>query len=48
MEGMALLAMCFNLMQEEVIHKVRSCGRRLGILSENEEEEEFGDEFDMP
>ncbi|CAG2104187.1 unnamed protein product [Medioppia subpectinata] len=33
--GMALLAMCFNLMQEEVIHKVRSCGRRLGIISEN-------------
>jgi hypothetical protein len=27
---------------------VRSCGRRLGILSDNEEEEEFGDEFDMP
>ncbi|CAL8129881.1 unnamed protein product [Orchesella dallaii] len=28
--GMALIAMCFNLMQEEVIAKVRVCGRRLG------------------
>ncbi|CAG2163016.1 unnamed protein product [Oppiella nova] len=45
--GMALLAMCFNLMQEEVIHKVRSCGQRLGIISENRDEEEYGDEFDM-
>ncbi|KAK6636445.1 hypothetical protein RUM43_010106 [Polyplax serrata] len=25
MLGMALIAMCFNLMQEEVIHKTRSC-----------------------
>ncbi|CAG7709890.1 unnamed protein product [Allacma fusca] len=31
--GMALIAMCFNLMQEEVIAKVRSCGRRLVDLS---------------
>jgi len=28
--GMALIAMCFNLMQEEVIAKVRVCGERLG------------------
>lgn len=27
MLGMALIAMCFNLMQEEVIHKTRSCIR---------------------
>ncbi|XP_054279624.1 potassium channel subfamily K member 18 isoform X2 [Macrosteles quadrilineatus] len=26
MLGMALIAMCFNLMQEEVVHKVRTCG----------------------
>lgn len=31
--GMALIAMCFNLMQEEVIAKVRSCGRWLGCSS---------------
>jgi potassium channel subfamily K member 18 len=27
MLGMAIIAMCFNLMQEEVIHKFRSCVR---------------------
>ncbi|XP_047098397.1 TWiK family of potassium channels protein 18 [Schistocerca piceifrons] len=27
MLGMALIAMCFNLMQEEVVHKIRSCAR---------------------
>ncbi|XP_075218298.1 potassium two pore domain channel sandman isoform X3 [Lycorma delicatula] len=26
MLGMALIAMCFNLMQEEVVHKFRTCG----------------------
>ena len=26
MLGMALIAMCFNLMQEEVVHKIRTCG----------------------
>lgn len=29
MLGMALIAMCFNLMQEEVVHKVRTCGQVL-------------------
>ncbi len=28
--GMALIAMCFNLMQEEVIAKVRSCAQWIG------------------
>ena len=32
MLGMAIIAMCFNLMQEEVIQKVRSCARCLGCL----------------
>nr|XP_027203323.1 two pore potassium channel protein sup-9-like [Dermatophagoides pteronyssinus] len=36
--GMALLAMCFNLMQEEVIHKVKQLGRRLGIVSDNDDD----------
>ncbi|CAD5125777.1 DgyrCDS13987 [Dimorphilus gyrociliatus] len=31
--GLALIAMCFNLMQEEVIAKARSLGRKLGIIS---------------
>uniref|UniRef100_A0A8D8QFB3 TWiK family of potassium channels protein 18 n=1 Tax=Cacopsylla melanoneura TaxID=428564 RepID=A0A8D8QFB3_9HEMI len=33
MLGMALIAMCFNLMQEEVVHKMRTCSdvlRRIG------------------
>ena len=30
--GMALLAMCFNLMQEEVFMKIKRLGRRLGLL----------------
>ncbi|UXI14637.1 Potassium channel subfamily K member 18 [Sarcoptes scabiei] len=34
--GMAVLAMCFNLMQEEVIHKVRQLGKRLGIVSDDD------------
>ncbi|KAF4518696.1 hypothetical protein B566_EDAN013715 [Ephemera danica] len=29
MLGMAIIAMCFNLMQEEVIHKFRTCARAL-------------------
>ena len=31
---MALLAMCFNLMQEEVFMKIKRFGRRLGLLRE--------------
>ena len=30
--GMALLAMCVNLMQEEVIMKIKRFGRRVGLL----------------
>ncbi|KAK3927097.1 Potassium channel subfamily K member 18, partial [Frankliniella fusca] len=33
MLGMALIAMCFNLMQEEVIHKMRSCVRTLRYVT---------------
>lgn len=40
--GMALIAMCFNLMQEEVILKVRNCGRRIGIIRDQEEEDDMG------
>ena len=30
--GLALFAMCFDLMQEEVIHKIQSCGERIGFI----------------
>ena len=30
--GLSLLAMCFNLMQEEVKAKFEWCGRKLGLL----------------
>ncbi|GAB6026381.1 hypothetical protein CHUAL_012584 [Chamberlinius hualienensis] len=36
--GMAVIAMCFNLMQEEVIHKVRSFGIRVGIIKAHDDE----------
>ncbi|GFR29779.1 hypothetical protein TNCT_423161, partial [Trichonephila clavata] len=32
--GMALIAMCFNLVQEEVVYKLRRVGRALGLLSD--------------
>ena len=35
--GMALIAMCFNLMQEEVIAKVRKCGQVLGCIRSGDE-----------
>ncbi|EFX83663.1 hypothetical protein DAPPUDRAFT_47647 [Daphnia pulex] len=35
--GMALIAMCFNLMQEEVIAKVRKLGQSLGCIKPGEE-----------
>lgn len=35
--GMALIAMCFNLMQEEVIAKVRKFGQLLGCIRAGEE-----------
>lgn len=36
--GIALLAMSFNLVQEEVIANVKSVAKRLGIIKEEEEE----------
>lgn len=40
--GMALIAMCFNLMQEEVIHKVRNCGRKIGVIRDRDEDDDMG------
>ncbi|CAL4072263.1 unnamed protein product [Meganyctiphanes norvegica] len=38
--GIALLAMSFNLVQEEVISNVKSVAKRLGIIKDDEEEDE--------
>lgn len=39
--GIALLAMSFNLVQEEVISNVKNMAKRLGILKDEEEEEDL-------
>lgn len=36
MFGLALLSMCFNLMQEEVVHKVTSCVKSISITRKKE------------
>ncbi|XP_066584445.1 uncharacterized protein galene [Prorops nasuta] len=41
--GIALLAMSFNLVQEEVINNVKSVAKRLGILKESDDEEDYDD-----
>lgn len=41
--GIALLAMSFNLVQEEVINNVKSVAKMLGIIKDEEEEEEDED-----
>ncbi|XP_065333129.1 uncharacterized protein galene isoform X2 [Cloeon dipterum] len=38
--GIALLAMSFNLVQEQVINSVKSVARRLGIIKNEDEEED--------
>lgn len=43
--GIALLAMSFNLMQEEVINNVKSVAKKLGIIKETDDEEE-AEEYD--
>ena len=32
--GMAIIAMCFNLMQQKVVQGVRSMGRKIGIIKD--------------
>ncbi|KMQ86139.1 potassium channel subfamily k member 9 [Lasius niger] len=41
--GIALLAMSFNLVQEEVINNVKSVAKRLGIIKETDDEAEAED-----
>lgn len=33
--GMALIAMCFKLMQDDVVQKARWLGQRIGIIGKN-------------
>lgn len=35
--GMAILAMCFDLMQEEIVAKFRWLGRKMGIIEKEED-----------
>ncbi|OQR77156.1 potassium channel subfamily K member 18-like [Tropilaelaps mercedesae] len=34
--GLALIAMCFNLVQEQVVYKLRKMGKHLGVISDSE------------
>merc|ERR1719471_50399 len=38
--GIAMIAMSFNLVQEQVINNVKTLGKQLGILKDEEDEEE--------
>ncbi len=33
--GMAVIAMCFNLMQEKVVQNITSFGKKLGIIGDD-------------
>uniref|UniRef100_A0A915I4A8 Potassium channel domain-containing protein n=1 Tax=Romanomermis culicivorax TaxID=13658 RepID=A0A915I4A8_ROMCU len=47
--GMALIAMCFKLMQDDVVQKTRWLGQKIGILVKEEEssdEDESEEEYD--
>lgn len=39
--GIAMIAMSFNLVQEEVINSVKSVGKMLGILKDGDDDEEY-------
>lgn len=46
--GMALIAMCFKLMQDDVVQKTRWLGQKIGILvkdESSEEESEYDEEM---
>ncbi len=38
--GIAMIAMSFNLVQEEVINNVKGMAKQLGIIKDDDEEEE--------
>eukprot|EP00095_Tigriopus_kingsejongensis_P012240 maker-scaffold87_size395581-snap-gene-1.14 protein:Tk12240 transcript:maker-scaffold87_size395581-snap-gene-1.14-mRNA-1 annotation:"AGAP004717-PC" len=39
--GIAMIAMSFNLVQEQVINNVKDLGKQLGILKDDDEDEEY-------
>jgi len=39
--GIAMIAMCFNLVQVEVINSVKGVGKMLGIIKDNDDEEDY-------
>lgn len=41
--GMALIAMCFKLMQDDVVQKTRWLGQKIGILVKTESSDEESD-----
>ncbi|CAL4060919.1 unnamed protein product [Meganyctiphanes norvegica] len=45
MFGLALLSMCFNLMQEEVVHKVTACLKQVKIFKRQEPPPEVEDDL---
>ena len=49
LSGMAILSMCFSLIQEEIVAKFKWVGEKIGIIEKNkdqdEEEEEEDDEM---
>ena len=39
--GIAMIAMSFNLLQEEVINSVKSLGKMCGIIKDNDDDEDY-------
>ncbi len=39
--GIAMIAMSFNLVQEQVISNVKELGRQLGILKDEDEDDDY-------
>ncbi|VIO92364.1 Uncharacterized protein BM_BM11494 [Brugia malayi] len=46
--GMALIAMCFKLMQDDVVQKARWLGHKIGILGKQNETSRLGDILTSP
>ena len=39
--GIAMIAMSFNLVQEEVINSVKGVGKMLGIVKDNDDDDDY-------
>ena len=39
--GIAMITMCFNLVQVEVINSVKGVGKMLGIIKDSEDDEDY-------